>query len=153
MVTALQESLTTHPLQTLIEADQPGVLAIITEIDGPAYRPLGATMAVTIDGMRAGSLSSGCVEDDIGLHAIAALEARETRKIKYGRGSPFVDIQLPCGGGMEITLVPNPDLDALQEVLTRHARRQPCSLKLTEAFEIEVVDLVETGHRDGTSSS
>ena len=36
MVTALQESLTTHPLQTLIEADQPGVLAIITEIDGPA---------------------------------------------------------------------------------------------------------------------
>ncbi len=109
VVPTLDASAVIEPIRQLIESDQPGVLAIITGIEGPSYRPLGATMALFADKRRVGSLSSGCVESDIGVHADAAHRDGSPRKILYGRGSPYVDIQLPCGGGLEITLLPNPD--------------------------------------------
>ncbi|MYZ34568.1 MULTISPECIES: XdhC family protein, partial [unclassified Streptomyces] len=43
-------------------AGRPVVLARLVDCDGPASRPLGATMAVAGDGTWRGSLSGGCVE-------------------------------------------------------------------------------------------
>lgn len=119
------------PIAALAEATEAGVLAVITRTEGPSYRPVGATMAVFPASMtRIGSLSSGCVESDIAIHAAAALEAGQPRTVLYGRGSPFMDIQLPCGGGLEILLVPCPDLAVLAEVAARHAARRPCTLSV-----------------------
>lgn len=150
VVPTLDTSAAIEPIRKLIESDQPGVLSIITGIEGPSYRPLGATMAVFADGRRVGSLSSGCVESDIAIHGVSALEECKSRKILYGRGSPFVDIQLPCGGGLEIMLVPNPDLDALKELNQRHAARLGCSLVIDpETCVLEICDHGETGYEKG----
>lgn len=97
------------PLAALLAAPQDGVLAVITGVDGPSYRPLGARMAIDAAGNRVGTLSSGCIENDIALHAAEALASGKMQRLRYGTGSPFRDIQLPCGGGLEITLVPAPD--------------------------------------------
>ena len=104
------------------------VLAVITAIEGPSYRPLGAMMALTPEGERVGSLSSGCVEADIALHANEALNEGTLRVIRYGRGSPFVDIELPCGGGLEITLIPRPGRPVLQTIGQACHDRTPISL-------------------------
>lgn len=124
------ESSSIAPILFLAESDAPAVLAVITDIEGPSYRPLGATMALGADGTRVGTLSSGCVESDIALHASEALAASEPKVVRYGRGSPFVDIQLPCGGGLEITLIPNPDRTVLQEVAAKFRSREACALTI-----------------------
>ena len=116
------------PVQYLLASKRRGVLAVITRIEGPSYRPLGAMMAISEDQTRTGTLSSGCVENDIALHAAKALETGVVSVLKYGRGSPFVDIQLPCGGGLEITLIPAPNRDVLADLLAAYQGRRSVSL-------------------------
>ena len=96
VVPTLDASAAIEPIRQLIDSDQPGVLSVITGIEGPSYRPLGATMAVFADTRRVGSLSSGCVESDIAVHAVSAREDGKSRTILYGRGAPFVDIAHPA---------------------------------------------------------
>lgn len=148
-VPTLDASSVIEPIRQLAGSDQPGVLAIITEISGPSYRPLGAMMAVFDDKSRIGTLSSGCVESDIALHAVATLAGNGPSKVVYGAGSPFADIQLPCGGGLEITLVPNPDRAILAEICNRHMARRTAvlSLNLTSGM-ISVRDEGTTGRKD-----
>ncbi len=116
------------PLSGLLGAGEDGVLAVITGVEGPSYRPVGAVMAVDAAGKRTGTLSSGCVENDIALHALEALEAGRPKVIRYGRGSPFMDIQLPCGGGLEIALVPRPDRAVLRALTEARAARRAATL-------------------------
>ncbi|MFC3630319.1 XdhC family protein [Paracoccus angustae] len=102
------------------------VLAIITGITGPSYRPLGEIMAFCGD-RQTGSLSSGCIETDLALHARQALQDGP-RVVRYGEGSPWFDLQLPCGGGLEIALIPRPCPRLLGEVAAARANRQPVGL-------------------------
>lgn len=105
-------------------------MAVITGVDGPSYRPVGACMAILASGARIGSLSSGCIEQDLVLHAQDVLRANEPKSVLYGRGSPFIDIQLPCGGGLEILLLPRPDKRVLAALVDRHGRREHCCLSV-----------------------
>ncbi|MEM9900976.1 MAG: XdhC family protein [Pseudomonadota bacterium] len=118
------------PIDALLAKPDPGVLAVIAGVEGPSYRPVGAMMAVFSENTRAGTLSSGCIEADISLHAMQTAETGEPKLLRYGRGSPFVDIQLPCGGGLDILLLPRPDLDTLARVAEARARRTPCALSV-----------------------
>jgi xanthine dehydrogenase accessory factor len=118
------------PVAELLAMREDGVLALITGVEGPSYRPVGAVMAVDSGGHRTGTLSSGCVENDIALHALEALETGRPKVIRYGRGSPFMDIQLPCGGGLEIALVPRPDRAVLSALNDARAARQAVTLSV-----------------------
>lgn len=118
------------PISATLDAQNGCVLAIIAGVEGPSYRPLGAMMAIQADGTRIGTLSSGCIEADIALHALETLDENTPRLVRYGRGSPFKDIELPCGGGLEILLVPNPNRSVLSEVRARQKNRQGCTLKI-----------------------
>ncbi len=134
-----------RPLEALADGT-PGTLAIITGIEGPSYRPLGAMMVVLEDRRRVGSLSSGCVEGDVALHAEEARGAAAPRQVRYGLGSPFKDIQLPCGGGLDILLIPEPDRRVLREVLERHAARAACTLVAdSETGTLALAEVGETG--------
>lgn len=99
---------------TLSETDFPlpvpgECLCVITAVDGPSYRPPGAAMVVAPDGTRRGSLSSGCIEADVARHALTALHIGQGTVLQYGKNSPFIDLELPCGGGLQVTLIPDPD--------------------------------------------
>ena len=118
------------PIAALLSAPEGGVLAVIAGVEGPSYRPVGAAMAVFSDTDRVGTLSSGCVESDIALHAMRVRETGRPEIVSYGRGSPFVDIQLPCGGGLDILLLPRPDRQVLAELASRRAARRPCTLAI-----------------------
>ena len=134
------------PIRAILDASGPVVLAVIAGVEGPSYRPLGAMMAVMADGARVGTLSSGCIEADIALHAGEVLATGAPRLIRYGQGSPFIDIELPCGGGLDILLVPNPDKDALNHVARRQAARDGCSLGIdADSGAMTVHDQGETG--------
>lgn len=134
------------PIQALRLAPTDGVLAVIIDIKGPSYRPLGATMAILADGQRVGTLSSGCIESDIEHHAKTALMNNTPMRILYGNGSKFADLALPCGGSLEILLLPCPDQGVLETLDNNRIARHPCVLNIApETGEMHITDDGETG--------
>ncbi len=107
-------------------------LAMVTGIEGPSYRPLGAAMVISASGDHWGTLSSGCIEDDVILHARDALNSGEGKRLRYGRGSPYMDLQLPCGGGLDITLIPRPEPRVIANALACLGTRRPLRLTVTQ---------------------
>ena len=139
---------TRDPIDALVSGSDDAVLAVITGVEGPSYRPVGACMAIFDGGERAGTLSSGCIEQDLALHAADALLAGTPVAVRYGRGSPFMDIQLPCGGGLDILLVPRPDRAALATLATQRANRSPASLRIDRLTgTLSVGEAAATGWR------
>ncbi len=116
--------------EILRSAKGDAVLAIVIGVQGPSYRPLGAIMSFLPDGERIGSLSSGCVESDLFLHAGAALADGCPKVVRYGCGSPFIDIRLPCGGGLEILLLPRPDQGAIAKAVRELEDRRATTLSV-----------------------
>ncbi len=122
-----------HPSDVLrfaAEADLPCALICVMDIHGGAMRAKGALMAVREDGVIAGYVSNGCVDADIALQAKAAMKEGQIRRLKYGEGSPFKDISLPCGGSIELLVVPTPDKGMLREVVRALSSRQDTNLSL-----------------------
>lgn len=79
-------------------------VAIVTlaKIEGSSPRPLGAQMAVAETGRWVGYLSGGCIERAVVAEALSAIEEGRNRRVRYGRGSKYLDIQLPCGSAIEL---------------------------------------------------
>jgi xanthine dehydrogenase accessory factor len=126
--------------------DAPAALAFVTGTEGPSYRPVGAAMALFADGSRSGSLSSGCIEADLALHAEQALGEGRPLRLRYGRGSPFMDIALPCGGGLDILVLPDPDREPLAALRSALAARRPATLVADAATgALSLRDAGETG--------
>ncbi|MDP5306428.1 XdhC family protein [Paracoccus spongiarum] len=107
------------------------VMAVLTATEGPAYRNAGAAMAIAPDGRFAGALSSGCIEADLILHAGRLRESGAPMRLRYGAGSPFIDLRLPCGGAIEVLLFALRDFDILVELARARAARQPVTLCLS----------------------
>lgn len=91
--------------------------------DGP--RPVGTQMVITPT-QAWGFLSGGCIEENVALHARELLVRGGSRWLVYGRGSPFIDMRLPCGGRIEILVeVVSPDDPAIRKLLYRWSQRLP----------------------------
>ena len=127
------QTLNKDPIAGLVMAPNDGVLAVIIAIDGPSYRPLGAIMAILADGRRIGTLTSGCIESDLVHHAKTALKNGKPMRVRYGSSSKYADLVLPCGGSLEILLLPRPDRQALEILANNQASRKPCTLVIDPA--------------------
>lgn len=118
------------PLLALAMGEIRGVLALVIRTQGPSYRSVGAAMVFAEDGTRIGSLSSGCIEADLALHAHRVRQSGTPLRILYGVGSPYMDIQLPCGGGLEILLLPQPRPEELALVSKVETDRRPVDVSI-----------------------
>ena len=108
-------------------------LAFISGVEGASYRPVGAAMAINDSGQCVGNLSAGCLDRDVAQHAKAAIATGESVRLRYGRGSPFLDIVLPCGGTLDITIVARPDQAILGAVRATLAAREPALLCISSS--------------------
>jgi xanthine dehydrogenase accessory factor len=133
-----------NAIRALLSRPQGAVLAVIVAVDGPSYRPVGAMMAIFGKNDCVGSLSSGCVEADLALHAQSALNQGKPIVVRYGKGSQYIDIQLPCGGGLEIVLLPEPDLALLALLELNEKKRKRCTLEID--IESGKMALCSDGH-------
>ncbi|MBY5538232.1 XdhC family protein [Rhizobium leguminosarum] len=117
-------------LQFAKEAYRDGnvALATLTEIRGGAARSLGSQMVIAGDGRFCGYVSGGCVEAAVTAEALVAIEQREDRTTRYGDGSPFFDIVLPCGGGITVAIHVVRDISVIDRVLQKLERREETSL-------------------------
>jgi xanthine dehydrogenase accessory factor len=124
------------PLAFLAEARRdgiPGALVTIVGIDGGTPRPLGAHMAVLSDGRHVGHLSGGCVEPAIAAEVAPILAAGTDQIIRFGKGSCYIDIQFPCGGGVDLLVHTSPSPQLLIDALGRADRREPFTITFDPA--------------------
>jgi xanthine dehydrogenase accessory factor len=97
------------------------VLATITRTWGSAPRPVGSLVAVRDDGQIAGSVSGGCIEDDlIAKVREGSLTRTRPELLSYGVGAEEATrFGLPCGGTLELMLEPLSDASQIEALLAR----------------------------------
>ena len=104
----------------------PCELVTVVKTWGSSPRPIGALLAICGDGRVVGSVSGGCIEDDlieqVRLHGIS----RTTPElVSYGISADEAHrFGLPCGGTIELAIEPLSPASGLQELLSRLERRQ-----------------------------
>ena len=120
-------------------AGRPMILATLVRVEGGGPRPIGTQMVFAED-IVAGYFSGGCVEADVADHAFACLADGQPRRLVYGQGSPWPDIQLLCGAGIEIFLERlAPDAPALGTLLAAETDRHPMTW-LSDGFKQTCVE-------------
>ena len=80
-------------------------LATVVATRRSAPRPIGAKLAISERGELAGSVSGGCVENDVYEHAREVLATGEPKLLSYGIPDEDAwEVGLPCGGEIDVFL-------------------------------------------------
>jgi xanthine dehydrogenase accessory factor len=104
-------------------------LVTLVGVDGSSPREIGAQMAIAEDGEAIGHISGGCLEGALIAEAQIAMAKGENRLVRYGRGSPYIDIVLPCGSGLDICFDLNPPVALVEQVLADMEARRPAVVR------------------------
>ena len=101
-------------------------LGTIVKTWGSAPRPVGAMVAIRDDGQVVGSVSGGCVEDDlIDKVKSKAVAAKKPELVVYGvTNEEATRWGLPCGGTLEIVIEPLSEKSGISELLERIGHQQ-----------------------------
>ncbi len=126
------------------------VLVTLTGIEGSSPRALGAQMAVGANGDYVGSFSGGCIEGAVVTEALSVLAAGQSRLVRYGAGSRYIDVRLPCGGGVDLLFTPLPDQRLVASALAGLERREPVAYSLGFSGVAASEPSGPSGWRDGS---
>lgn len=157
------ENLDVMVLRTLRDwrqAGQRALLATVVRTWGSSPRPIGSIMALCEDGSVVGSVSGGCIEDDlIDRHTRAfrdqgagqAIPSGPPAFVKYGVTADEAHrFGLPCGGTLELLLEYDPDVAKLEtlvraleagRLMRRAVRLDSGEVSLSEANAPEELNL------------
>lgn len=104
--------------------------ALVTLVgsDGSTPRPPGSQMAIAENGKAVGNITGGCAEAAIIAEAQARMARRENGSVRYGAGSPYIDIRLPCGSGIDVYFDTTFSDRDLQRLLQAQQAREPAAL-------------------------
>jgi xanthine dehydrogenase accessory factor len=111
-----------------------------------APRPVGSKLVVSENGQLAGSVSGGCVENDVVLAAQEVLAGGPPRLLTYGITDEMAfGVGLPCGG----------EIDVFVEELTEAGERPDVTLTVVAGVgvgeRLDDPELMETARRRGRS--
>lgn len=99
------------------------MLVTVVRTWGSSPRPPGALLAMREDGRAVGSVSGGCIEDDLMDRLRKEGMPAAPREVSYGVGAEEARrFGLPCGGTMVLTLEPLTSASALDDLLAAIGR-------------------------------
>ncbi len=109
------------------QAGKRAMLATVVRTWGSSPRPVGSIMALCEDGAVVGSVSGGCIEDDLIYRHTQAYSGKEPGHaipsgppgfVKYGVTADEAHrFGLPCGGTLELLLEYDPDAASLAQLV------------------------------------
>ncbi len=126
-------------------------LATVIATRKSAPRPVGAKLAVSEGGEMAGSVSGGCVENEVFGHACEVLGGAQPQLLKYGISDELaLTVGLPCGGEIDVFVdAPNDELlDRMKRVVETDERAVLFSVVEGEGLGSELL-VTEAGERIG----
>jgi len=96
-------------------------LVTVNKTWGSSPRPIGATLAICEDGQVVGSVSGGCIEDDlIARVRDNGIEITHPEIVSYGISADEAHrFGLPCGGTIELAIEPLTQDSGIRELLAR----------------------------------
>lgn len=99
-------------------------IATVVGASKPSPRGVGATLAIHEDGLRfVGSVSAGCVENEVMEAAKASLLDGSPRWLEFGPGEGFPwEVSLSCGGKITVRIDPAPHCRAGGEAVSEALR-------------------------------
>ena len=106
-------------------------LVTVIETWGAAPRPPGALLCLRDDGLVVGSVSGGCVEDDLIDRVRHGERVDGASLVTYGvTKEEAARFGLPCGGNLRLVQEPLKDIGWIDEVLARTARHELVARRL-----------------------
>jgi xanthine dehydrogenase accessory factor len=118
-------------LQTAASENIESALITIVSIEGGSPRAIGSHMAVLADGRYTGYVSGGCVEAAVASEAVRLIHSGQKNAIiRFGAGSRYLDIKLPCGGAIDLHFGINPNAKTVDQIVERLANRACFSVAL-----------------------
>ena len=107
-------------------------LVTVIKTWGSSPRPIGATLAICDDGRVVGSVSGGCIEDDLIAQVRDHGILRSVPEIvSYGISADEAHrFGLPCGGTIELAIEPLSHASAIAELLARLERHELVARRL-----------------------
>jgi len=128
-------------------------LVTVIETWGSAPRPPGALLALRDDGLVVGSVSGGCVEDDLIDRVRHGERVGRPSLVTYGvTKEEAARFGLPCGGNLRLVQEPLADTAWIDEVLARTARHELVARRLdleTGAVQVEPASRGQAFEFDG----
>lgn len=109
-----------------LQAGHPVAIATIVQTWGSAPRPVGSWLAIRQDGQVVGSVSGGCVEDDLISRVQTEILTRTTPEmVVYGVSKEeAARFGLPCGGTLRLLVEPRPELAVLEKLYEQISSHQ-----------------------------
>ncbi len=109
-----------------LQSGQSVAIATVVQTWGSAPRPVGSWLAIRADGQVAGSVSGGCVEDDLIRRVQTEILTRNTPEmVVYGvNQQEAARFGLPCGGTLRLLVEPKPELAVLEKLLENISSHQ-----------------------------
>jgi xanthine dehydrogenase accessory factor len=106
-------------------------LVTVIETWGSAPRPPGALLAMRDDGLVVGSVSGGCVEDDLIERVRKGERVGKPSLVTYGvTKEEAARFGLPCGGNLRLVQEPLVETGWVDEILARTARHELVARRL-----------------------
>lgn len=143
-------------MQSWLAEGRSVVLYTVVQTWGSAPRPPGAMLALRDDGVVSGSVSGGCIEDDLigRLHDGRLQHAGpKVQLITYGvTKEEAARFGLPCGGTLRLTEEWVQDAGWVEELLARCANHEIVTRELdltSGAVRLETADRETSQHFDG----
>jgi len=130
-------------LQSIHESGDAAAIAVLVRIEGSSYRRPGAKLLVGSDGSSLGSISGGCLEEDVRQTALEVIADDTPRQLRYKTGSDDETVWglgLGCDGIVDLLVAPATLPDFMNTVPTQQEL-----FRGNEAFSVATVVKVSAG--------
>ena len=147
-------------LHGMLELGHRAALVTLLHIDGSSPRPQGSQLGVADNGQSVGMITGGCAEKAIIAEALQCIKNTENKIVRYGVGSPYLDVVLPCGSGLDLFIETRNSAQLIREAHVHQQQRKPVwmafdrselSSRLLDtpesALEMEIVNCYEPDYR------
>lgn len=134
-------------------------VVVLTKIKGSSFRRPGAKLLIRADGSMLGSVSGGCLENDLRERAVAAIKNGRTETVHYRTGSDedtIWGLGLGCDGELDLMIYPiaaSSGFSWIHEALKRMDQHASCFIRWPGAGAEPVAPAVLDAAPQGNDST